>query len=236
MRIFSECLEAAKEIERDLVELGVSVHPETMQDRRVADNPDYETRELVGYGYSIVKGWSTLTPWNTHFNLNTAWLDAEFSERVSGLPHNPGQAWTHRAEVWSEFLHHGRFAYTYAERLSRQLGETLGLLRQYPSTRQAVITIYDAAEDMDGRGGRRRVPCSMYYHFLIRQLQGRNYLALLYTMRSCDFYTHFPYDVALAISLQHYVAEQLNCAEGMFTHFIGSLHAYRKDYQPRGVF
>jgi len=72
----------------------------------------------------------------------------------------------------------------------------------------------------------------MYYQFYIRD----NKLHMIYTMRSCDFLTHFIYDVYFSIFLQSYVADNLNLNMGTFTHFIGSLHAYKKDMAERGIF
>jgi thymidylate synthase len=48
-------------------------------------------------------------------------------------------------------------------------------------------------------------------------------------MRSCDFSTHFPNDVYLAIKLLEYIAGITGYEVGSFTHTIFSLHVYRKD-------
>ena len=58
-RIFSNCVEAQKEIERTLYEMGVEVQSFSMQDKVVSDNPDYLTKELQGYSYSILHFRST---------------------------------------------------------------------------------------------------------------------------------------------------------------------------------
>ncbi len=77
-----------------------------------------------------------------------------------------------------------------------------------------------------------RIPCSLYYQILVRD--GK--VDLHYAMRSCDFLTHFPVDIALAIRMQHYITERLGRAVGTFSYFTGSLHAYRKDLAVRGIF
>lgn len=235
MRIYSSCIDAAKEIERDLVEMGQNVQPQTMQDINVADNPEYETKELIGYTYRITN-FNDYDKWEKHFKLNRDWLEAEMNERTSGEIQNPGEAWMKREEVWKPFIHEGKFAYTYSERLTPQLIKTFKELNERPDTRQGVMTIYEGTLDSSNRGGLARVPCSMYYQFLLRKETGREQLNLIYTMRSCDFYTHFPYDVALAIGLQNHFAVRLGVETGFFQHFIGSLHAYKKDYGPRGIF
>jgi thymidylate synthase len=48
-------------------------------------------------------------------------------------------------------------------------------------------------------------------------------------MRSCDLYTHYSNDVALATMLLHYICKRTDFKVGTFTHFIGSLHVYAKD-------
>ena len=138
--------------------------------------------------------------------------------------------------------------YTYGQRLRRfgeveskylgtklpvvdQLEKVVQKLLREPGTRQAIITIYDK-EDQRGLGGKFRIPCSLTYQFLIRD--GK--LNLIYHMRSCDYYTHFKFDVALAILLLHYVARKLKVDRGYFTHFIGSFHVFRKDWEKAGVF
>jgi hypothetical protein len=53
-RIFKNCLEAQKEIQRDLYEMGVEVQPYSMQDKIVEGDESYLTKELQGYSYSIL--------------------------------------------------------------------------------------------------------------------------------------------------------------------------------------
>ena len=55
MRIFSNATEAMIEIERELFEMGINNHPSTMQDKVVADNDDFNTKELIGYSFCLTK-------------------------------------------------------------------------------------------------------------------------------------------------------------------------------------
>lgn len=50
-----------------------------------------------------------------------------------------------------------------------------------------------------------------------------------YTMRSCDWATHFQNDVYLAMKLQHHVAHSADIEPGHFCQDLGSLHVYQKD-------
>lgn len=237
MRIFSSIVEAVKEVERDLFEMGLNVHPESMQDIKVADNPEFETKELNGYSYCISpEGEYDVDEAIEHMGLNKEYIYAEIQDRISNVPLNPGHSYLKREDVWAKFLHQGKFSYTYAERMCGIVDKAIEELRIKPNSRQVIIPIYHP-EDSDNWGGKSRIPCSMYYQAMIRPERGENKLNLIYTMRSCDFYTHYGYDVLLAVELMHYMASELEfVTPGKFTHFIGSFHAYSKDYNKRGIF
>lgn len=236
MRIYQGLYEAVKETERELVEMGIHLHPETMQDKDVRDNQEFETIELQGYGYKIVDSKDQDKDLE-RLGGNIDYATMEINERIDGGCRNPGRAWLQRKETWSPFIErNGKFSYTYNERLREQISRIIEELRRNPNTRQAVITIYDRHQDMSSLGGIRRVPCSMYYQFLMRTRNQVEVVDGIYTMRSCDFYTHYIYDVWLAMTLQQYIANSIGKDAGHFTHFIGSLHAYKRDYKGKGVF
>ena len=264
MRLYIDVWQMYREVERDLWEMGIHVHPETMQDKVVKDNPDFDTIELQGYGFTIVDVEHGPDSDMDRMRMDDAidyhcdklyhdasvgeatkircYIDDEVSERCGGRDLNPGRAWEHRQEIWTEFLHNGKFAYTYSERITPQLGLILKLLKKSPNTRQAIITIHSnicphdgyltQSQDIHNLGGGGRVPCSMYYQFFIRN--GK--LHMIYTMRSCDFLTHFLVDICCAIKILRWMADQLNLSVGNLTYFTGSLHAYHKDMKVRGVF
>jgi len=80
--------------------------------------------------------------------------------------------------------------------------------------------------DIKSLGGKRRIPCSMFYQLLIRE--GK--LDIYYIQRSCDFMTHWANDVWQAVWLMKHICGHLDgIEEGKFFHFITSLHAFRKD-------
>ena len=226
-RIFANCLEAQKEIERDLYEMGTEVQPYSMQDRVVLNDDSYLTKELQGYSYSILN----FDDVDEMRGLNLSWCIADNIERYDSHWINPGTAWKIREDTWDEFLHNGRFSYTYNERIRTQLQPVIEELRQHPATRQAIIEIHNNIIDLQNMGGERRIPCSMFYQFLLRE----NKLDIYYVMRSCDFITHWSYDVWHAINLLKSMAKQVEVSPGKFMHYITSLHAYKKDF-PEGVF
>lgn len=258
MRMYQSPYEAMKEAERELFEMGIEVHPQSMQDKMVRDDPDYLTKEIRGYAFKIVD-WT----WNIahikdtlcHFfgdkevdNVLT-YILAEFRDRVSGKATNPGKSYQYRKGLWQEFLHDDKFAYTYSERIAPQLQTILEELQKNPESRQAIITIHSnicpevnlisvrsnsvsKSQDLHYMGGGGRVPCSMYYQVMVREEK----VDLIYTMRSCDFLVHFPVDISLALLIQDWFADNLELKTGTFTYFAGSLHAYHKDLKERGIF
>lgn len=230
MRIYQNCKDTASEVKRDLAEMGVEVQLHTMQDKQILDNPEYVTNELIGYSYMITNPSDKeelMKAFKKEHEL--PWAEAEFAERINQKKVNPGEAYKMR-EVWEEFVHDGKFAYSYSERIGDQVEKVIAMLKKTPSSRNAIVSIWDPTIDIDRIGGVQRVPCSMYYQFLIRNGE----LNLIYTMRSNDLITHWCHDIYLAITLQQYVAKKLNLPVGNFIQFVGSLHTYKKDL--KGVF
>lgn len=266
MRMYSNLTEAAREIERDLYEMGIDVQVQTMQDKDVRDNPDYKTKELRAFGFQVTAGCprgpedlaamvnyvltgDRMAAPAPAFASVMAYIDAEHADRTGGRAMNPGNAWKERPDLWTQFLHDGKFAYTYSERFTPQLKHLVHELHANPESRQGILTMHTnicpvigttsegvhivgQSADMLNRGGSGRIPCSMYWQIMIRE----GAVDLVYTMRSCDFLTHFPVDIALALKLQAWFGEQLGRPVGMFTYFTGSLHAYAKDMAHRGIF
>lgn len=121
--------------------------------------------------------------------------------------------------------HHG-IRYQYGD-----LDDVVQLLASDPYTRQAYLPIWFPE---DTGGGEKRAPCTIGYHFLMRE--GK--LDINYHIRSCDFVRHFRDDLYLTVRLLLWVLDR--CAErddrwkevqpGRFNMQIGSLHVFRNDY------
>lgn len=214
------------ELFREVWEMGHIVHPASMQNKDVKDNPNFSTKEIINYSYTL----TSLSKVNYLFFAEPdarKWADEEFKERVADKFKNPGKAYLLRRAIWDEFLNEfNRFDYTYNERISVSLTKVIHELIRNKDTRQAIISIWNPDSDICGIGGEYRVPCSMYYQFLIRN--GR--LNIIYNQRSADIVTHFGNDIYLAWKLMAYVAEKVKVQPGYLFHNIGSLHAYKKDW------
>lgn len=234
MRIYIEPMTMIKEVERDLFEMGVEQHSDSVQDKNVSGNSDYDTLELWGTSYMLTGNYSLfeLEDMVLYNKGNLAWCQEEFKERISPQKINPGTAYKQRHEIWSEFLKDNKFAYTYNERYREQIPQIIDELDLHPHSRQAILSMYDDCKDRQNWGGKSRIPCSLQTQYLIRE----NKLNAIYTMRSCDFLTHFAHDVYLSIRLLDYLSDQLGLSRGWFIHQIGSLHAFKKDLKVKGIF
>lgn len=124
----------------------------------------------------------------------------------------------------STFLH-GEWdnQYWYPEGHANQVAMVIDKLRQDPSSRQAVISIY-AKEDLLGAGG-KNTPCTLTLQFLLRD--GK--LNAIVNMRSSDVVKGLTYDVFVFTMVQEYVARQLGVELGKYHHNAGSLHLYESD-------
>lgn len=203
--------------------MGILVHPRTVQNLLVKGDPDYDTFELQDYIYRVT------SPDVADCNPTKPWVDAEFEERMETQEViNPGEAWKLRPEVWTELLVDGKFDYTYNERLQTPFGHQVDLavntLFKDPDSRRAFIAVWDPT-DIHSSMQEVRVPCTLGYQLQIRNGQ----LNMTYLQRACDFVTHYQNDIYLATQLQGFIADQLDVPHGFFTHWVASMHVFRKD-------
>lgn len=236
MRIYSNAYELMSETGRNLWEMGAEVKPKTYQNKSIEGIDDFITKELICEQYCLTK-----LPDEDNLFIHTHskdWAEAEFQERLQDNV-NPGEAWKLRKEIWEQFLDiNEEFDYTYSERINNKiatvsentLDEVIQLLINDPDTRKAIIPIY-GLEDSNYLDGSRRIPCSMYYNFLIRtNAKGEKQLNICYHQRSSDFIVHFGNDVFLAWKFMEYIAIQVGVNPGYLYHTIDSLHVYQKDW------
>jgi hypothetical protein len=112
------------------------------------------------------------------------------------------------------------------------LADVVQLLARDPYTRQAYLPVWFPE---DTGGGNKRAPCTLGYHFLMRE----NRLDIDYHIRSCDYVRHFRDDIYLTMRLAIWVLEECRKVDsrwkdvtiGKYLMHIGSLHLFRNDYQ-----
>lgn len=221
MRIYLNCKEAITDIGRELKKCATTVHTQTMQNKYVADDPNFKTKELQAFEFCIIN----TDDKDEMPGVTLEWAKDEFLERVSSRKINPGKAYKIRDHVWNQFLVKGKFDYTYNMRIAYQLARVIEELEKHPETRQAIIELHYPT---DARVmGKKRVPCSMFYQFMKRD--GK--LDIIYVMRSSDFSTHFQNDIWLADEMRRYICKFLKGMPiGKFIMFVSSLHIYKKDW------
>lgn len=252
MRIYSNCYELMSETGRNLWEMGNIVKPKHYQNKEIEGKEEFITKELICEQYCLLE--MPDPQWLFIFlnEQDKKWAAKELQERLSGERLNPGESWKFRMDVWEEFLNDlEEFDYSYPQRMNQvvyykdemvtKLQAVIQLLKDDQDTRKAILNIYGGYHSIDRRGaivddadrldGSARIPCSMYYDFLIREnAKGEKQLNICYHQRSSDFVTFFGTDVWFAWKLMEYIAEQVGVKPGYLYHTIDSLHSYQKDW------
>lgn len=220
MRIYSNFPEAINEIRRELKEMGITIHTKSVQNKDISTDDEMSTYEIQNYSYTVTN------PQYSEIPLKVPeWAEAEFQERISGKHLNPGEAWKLRSAYWKQFLTpDDKFDYAYPQRMALPLSDVIRALNKDLYTRRAFLPIFDRQLD-DPKNFGERIPCSLGYWFNFRQ--GK--LNVTYLLRSSDFGEHFNNDIYLADRLKCYVAAQVGVQPGHFSHWIGSLHIFKKD-------
>lgn len=116
----------------------------------------------------------------------------------------------------------GRIHGAYGPRLRGdpdQLLTVVDLLRKKPSTRRAVIQLFDRADLLEEH---LDVPCTCTLQFFNRA----NHVDLVVYMRSNDVYIGLPHDAFCFTMIQEIVARAVGADIGRYTHLAGSLHLY----------
>ena len=261
MRIYSDPLVAIREIERDLKEMGIEYASSTVQDKHLSGfnaitrelmGYSFMISPSVSEFAPTILDKTVLyrTPEKPGDDL-LMYVKGEFMDRIGGYGNNyrdPRElmlapATRFRESVWSQYRDTTtlQFHYTYAQRLHNQW-VTLFTNLMTPGSRHAILHFFDGISvrsddraypglDAERTGGKARVPCSMYYQFLVRG----DRVHMIYNMRSCDFINHFGIDLVLALKMQQFVVDRLSHRAarpyriGNYTMNMGSLHAFASD-------
>lgn len=116
----------------------------------------------------------------------------------------------------------------YGPRVVEQVADCIELLKDDPSTRQAVVAIW-AKPDLRHVGDK---PCTVFFQFLVRESShGFPALEMHTHMRSQDVWLGVPYDFFMFTQLQHTIAHELQLPVGRYVHHTTSLHIYERDLE-----
>ena len=240
-------------IRNDIIEALMDteiIHTDRWQQLDISQSAAHGTHELLN-----VSIWYDMPEFadeaQRYMKPDLPWAEAHFQERVGGKPINPGVEhanWPHHAGEDQLHLKGGKYDHNYMERMWASklqseigdkrtfhgyrfrvgdLGDVVEQLRRDPTTRQAFLPIW-FPEDT-GAIARQRVPCSLGYHFIIRE--GK--LHMSYYLRSCEIYRHFTNDLYMAVRLAQWVRQKIEAGlsylMGQLTVHIVSLHAFVGD-------
>ncbi|MFD1608807.1 thymidylate synthase [Oceanobacillus luteolus] len=180
-----------------------------------------ETKELRNVTITI-KDPSKLLLLNAKRNISLKYAFGELFWYLSGS--DELNFISHYAKSYGKYSDDGvRLNGAYGPRIIEQIEKIQELLTHDPNSRRAVISIY---HDLELSLNSKDIPCTLNLQFLIRD----NKLHLITTMRSNDLYLGFPYDLFSFGMIQRWLALKLNTELGTYTHFIGSVHIYKKHY------
>lgn len=204
--------------------------------------PFTKTIELEDVSFEVLIP-DTIEDWQTRVEPNLPWAEDHFQERVSGVPHNPPPShewWPFAQRNNDQHRKDEKFSHTYPERIWPRyandalvslygirfpygdLDDLVKLLKERPGTRQAYLPIWFPEDLFAAAEENERVPCTLGYHFLLRQ--GK--LKIVYYIRSCDFYRHFRDDVYMAGRLCQWVAERVGADPDRLVMHISSMHIF----------
>lgn len=221
-----------KTLQRQLTEAPI-ISTGQWQSKDISDIPQMQTPELQNVSFSM-KLPEEAHHLHLITGAHLPWAEDHFQERVGGEPLNPSPSeewWPFAQKVNKEHKSEdgGAFSHTYPERMWPKqaapegnladagtnvhygirfaygdLDDVVNQLLIGPLTRQAFLPIW-FPEDTGATLG-RRVPCTLGYHFMIRD----GGLTITYYMRSCDLIRHFQDDVYMAGRLAQWVVHELN--------------------------
>lgn len=237
MRTYKTIYDALDEVMRDLMVRGISVESKSYQDKKL-EGKDRIIKELIGVSFAIdkpsmEKDKSIKLLFPTEYNKILKYCKQEVKDRCSGKQLNPGNSYKIREDMWNKFIEgDNKFSYTYSERLNKnkQFQNVINALKEDKGTRQAVLSMWDPNLDMDPKklGGGNRIPCSLFYQFLIRN----DRLHCMYHMRSNSFFEHCVIDLYTTTGMMEYMVKELkkdypNLKMGQLMYSAGSLHAFQ---------
>lgn len=238
-RIFKDCLEMVKEMDRELKVSGITVPVKHYQNQELTGE-NQNTKELIGVNFVITKPWLQKREMLEFLFKDEAqriedYCKQEILDRIDRRGLNPGNSYKIRMDLWQKLMskkENDKFDYTYSERInySRQLDNAIAALKDDEHSRRAMIMIFKPEDTMESSGFQTRIPCSVSYQFLIRN----NKLMVLYYIRSNDYFKHFAIDIWLTQAIQEYIWTQLQDTYpglkiGPLNYYAGSFHAYHED-------
>ena len=182
-----------------------------------------DTQALFNVGFYIENPMDNLISCADR-NWKWDYAEAEWQWYLSGDNNinKLGELYGKVPEIWKRMADKEGFVnsnYGWQWKRGNQLDEVIEMLKAYPNTRQAAISIYDCKENYMYDND---TPCTYAIQFTI--IKGR--LDMCVTMRSNDLWYGFCNDQYCFSKLQELVATETGLLIGSYYHFAHNLHLY----------
>ena len=182
-----------------------------------------DTQALFNVGFYIENPMDNLISCADR-NWKWDYAEAEWQWYLSGDNNinKLGELYGKVPEIWKRMADKEGFVnsnYGWQWKRGNQLDEVIEMLKAYPNTRQAAISIYDRKE---GYMYDNDTPCTYAVQFTIVA----QHLNMCVTMRSNDLWYGFCNDQYCFSKLQELVATETGLLIGSYYHFAHNLHLY----------
>ena len=182
-----------------------------------------DTQALFNVGFYLENPMDNLID-DKDRNWKWDYAEAEWQWYLSGDNNikKLGELYGKVPEIWKRMADKEGFVnsnYGWQWKRGNQLDEVIEMLKAYPRTRQAAISIYDRKE---GYMYDNDTPCTYAIQFTIVA----QHLNMCVTMRSNDLWYGFCNDQYCFSKLQELVATETGLLIGSYYHFAHNLHLY----------
>jgi hypothetical protein len=234
-RTFQSLAEAASEIRRDLAK-GQLVESTRVQQHT---HQAISGRERSGYEYTIMDGGfpriaedlvqlgqlQGFRPYIDTPHEMERWLIMELGNRLRPFDHLSENATEMDNPLLRGTIEGNWPSYTYRERLAGAYQAMQNALDVSMDSRRAFWPIF-LPQDALRAGYPTRVPCSLGYEVMVRNVDGEPRLQMYYLSRSCDFDRFWLSDIWFAYRFGLDLAESYSMKMGSVSHYIISLHSF----------
>ena len=135
-RMFRNCEDYIKEIDRELFQSGIKIEINHYQNKKL-EGEDRFTKEIIGVDVCISKPLQKRFEMLQHiFGPKAEQIEQyciqEFKDRISPIPLNPGNSYKIRQDLWQKFMvdNDTKFDYTYSERLCDKWSLAIAALKE----------------------------------------------------------------------------------------------------------
>lgn len=181
------------------------------------------TRELLAASFVITNPFDTLAT-GVGRKLSVGFAASDALSVVGGFSdHDWASQWNRRIAEYGE---HG----AYGPRIAGQVQAAINRLSRDPSSRRAVVQVWDQHRDLRHREDATDYPCTTLFQLMIRS----DAVDIHVSMRANDLWWGTAYDVFAFSQVQCTVANLLGLDVGFYYHHATSLHLYEKDWEAAG--